>query len=567
MYKKIIENCKYFFSNRIYVFFLLFSMVLGYGYLLTHGTCGIDDISIDLYFEKGMGVAIGRWPYYLVNKIIPIAKYTPFYGDLVTILVLVLSATLWCALLQIIFGDELHILCYCIYSSLFLLYPMNADIFVFYLQNGLGWLHLFSILALISFYYIFKEKLDFIKQLWSRIVIIITLTIAISFYESAANIFLTGGLLIVLLDLYIKKDCSVFRGKNYFKMLFFLARYLVYAMIARRMVRAIIMRLFGITAYTFYRSPMSVTWLLKGGVGQIWTNIKMLLFAIYRDYFAMAVIYWPALLFVLASVIFFLCLLKKSVKVQDIVLFLTGVLVYFSVFAICAIEGTTMKYRACQIFSVFVALIAALFFAEIKKHNRLTQFVGMFVYFIVIIISAVDMTRWFMLDYQKTEYEMHVIDQIGGELFSGKYNVEEKPVIFVGDYQLPQDIYEKYCIDENSFGWSIVKSAVENAGMKVENSYAFAQNNSSIIDWSVRAFAMYSGYNVPIRQLFSYRGYMLKEPEQEMIKEAFSNYYSLDWEYYSYSLEEAYTELYDERDAYPNEGYIIELDEYIVILL
>ena len=61
--KEVKDQVKYFLCSPVYMGMLILAAVLGYGYVLTHGTCGIDDISIDLYFEKGIGVAIGRWPY------------------------------------------------------------------------------------------------------------------------------------------------------------------------------------------------------------------------------------------------------------------------------------------------------------------------------------------------------------------------------------------------------------------------------------------------------------------------------------------------------------------------
>ena len=156
--KEIKTQSMYFLKNSLYMCGLVLSAALGYGYVLTHGTCGIDDISIDLYFENGIGVAIGRWPYYLINKIIPIAEYTPFIGDFITVLLYMISAITACVLLRMLVKEEAPVWAYLIFSVIFLNYSMGAEVFVFYLQNGLGFVWLFSILSLIIFFIFISVK-------------------------------------------------------------------------------------------------------------------------------------------------------------------------------------------------------------------------------------------------------------------------------------------------------------------------------------------------------------------------------------------------------------------------
>lgn len=566
--KELKMQYKYFLTKPVYLWTLVLAAVLGYGYVLTHGTCGIDDISIDLYFENGIGVAIGRWPYYLINKIIPIAEYTPFVGDFVTVLLLMLSAVTCCVLFRMLLKAEVPIWAYVVFSVFFLDYSMNADVFVFYLQNGLGWVWLLSILSLIGFLHLYKKKPAPGAQILIRVSIIFMLTVAISFYESAANIFLTGGLLVIFLELYEEKKNSAFRGIHFVGGLFFMARYLVYAMLARRVIRALIMRIFSIPAYIFYRSATNIEWLTKGGIEGILEAIGTLLAQIYRDYFAMSVVYYPILLFVLCSIVFAGYVFYCTWKNKDGMLLLTGLGVYVSLFVLCVIEGGPMAYRACQAFVLFVAFVFFIVAIVIAKSQKWVQRLGIAVVTLCVLISVVDINKWFILDYDKTEYEMSVIDEIAQELMSGKYAIEEKPIVFVGEFHLPEELYERYSVKEGDFGWTTVKKAVEASKYKIEDDYAYAQNVTSILDWSVHAFAMSCGYNVPIRQLFEYRGYdEFKWADADVVKEVFDTYYPLDWEYYSYTDVEIYTETYSEMEQYPYEGYIEELEDCIVIKL
>ena len=104
-------------------------------------------------------------------------------------------------------------------------------------------------------------------------------------------------------------------------------------------------------------------------------------------------------------------------------------------------------------------------------------------------------------------------------------------------------------------------------GAQVESVIASYANNNSILDWAVHAFAMSCGYNVPMRQLFEYRGYSFNWADAEIVKRVFSEYFPLDWNYYSYTNVENYTEQYDKAEQYPNENYIEELEDCIVIKL
>lgn len=70
-----------------------------------------------------------------------------------------------------------------------------------------------------------------------------------------------------------------------------------------------------------------------------------------------------------------------------------------------------------------------------------------------------------------------------------------------------------------------------------------------------------------IRQLFQYRGYDFSWADEETIERVFALYYPLDWEYYSYTGIELYTENYDGKAQYPDEGYIEETEDCIIIRL
>ena len=53
----------------------------------------------------------------------------------------------------------------------------------------------------------------------------------------------------------------------------------------------------------------------------------------------------------------------------------------------------------------------------------------------------------------------------------------------------------------------------------------------------------------------------------EMVKRVIERYYPLDWDYYSYTYIENYTENYGGKAQYPKEGYIEETEDCIIVRL
>lgn len=539
MIKEIKAQISWFVKNFTYMIALVISAAAGYAYQLTHGTCGIDDISIDLYFEKGLGVAIGRWPYYLVNKVLPVAEYRPFIGDFITLLLLMLSAIVWCGLIRMAVKRDLPIWCYIVFSAMFLNYSMIAEVFVFYLQNGLGFVYLLTGLALFGAYYILTNQVERKENIGIRIGMILCLTIAISFYESAANLYLSGMLLMIYIDMQSRKNTE-FSFKHIMGTMVFTARYLVYAMICRRVIRTVLMKVFGIMPYTFYRSA-SLSWLFKGGIGRLWQNLSTVFEELFENYFTAGLSYFPIALFVGASFLFLLHLIWKDVRKKELLTALVGMGFYMSMFLLSFVQGGAVTYRACQIFSIFIGLVLMAVTEKAFKLNGLKKTAGLAVVMVVIVLSAYDLNKWFELDYRKTEYEMSVLKEIAKDLQDGGYNITEKPLVVVGDFELPDEMVAEY---------------------------GYSQNRNSIIHWSVRAFAMHYGYNVPIRQFYEYLGYSFIWADQELCREVFEKYYPLDK--VSYDIDptlEAYTQEYGTEEEYPNKGYIEETERYIVVKL
>lgn len=104
--KKLWEEFLYFFQQKIYVIILSLTAICGYGFEMTHPSIGIDDTAVSLYLEDGLEVVMGRWFIYLINKIFHLSDFSPFMMELIGVILLCISATLFCVLFRRIFGRK-----------------------------------------------------------------------------------------------------------------------------------------------------------------------------------------------------------------------------------------------------------------------------------------------------------------------------------------------------------------------------------------------------------------------------------------------------------------------------
>ena len=106
---------------------------------------------IGLYFDDGLGVSIGRWSFYVINKLFHVTGFEPFIMEFAAVLILMFAAIVWSAVLRYILGDKLPIACYAVFSAMFLDYSLIAeDLFIICRMEYQLFIHLLEWRFLIS---------------------------------------------------------------------------------------------------------------------------------------------------------------------------------------------------------------------------------------------------------------------------------------------------------------------------------------------------------------------------------------------------------------------------------
>lgn len=541
MIQSIKKQIQYFITNKAYMCSLILAIIAGYGYEITHGTMGIDDACIELYFEEGLGVAIGRWPFYLINKIFRVTDFEPFLLDFVAVIIMMGAALLFSALIRHVVARDIPIFCYIIFSTLFVTYSLIAEIFIFYLQNGVPVVYCLIAISLFIFYYIQTTEQEKGKKIKYVAITSVFMCISIGFYESAANIFLFGVLLLMLIDMVSMERMQLHSVRSCIGTLFLMIRILVYGIVLRSVVTKICMWVFDIKPYEV-RSMGHIMWVVEHP-GRMVTIVKQIV----RDYFIVGLEYYPIMLFVIATILFIIAVLWIALKKKNVRIALIGVATYASLFVLSVFQGEAVPYRANQMIALFVAVVfGALAYVVMHVSNISIKSIAMLLLVAVVYNSIYDLNQWFALDYKKNQIEQEVIHQIGYELESGDYDIENKPVVFVGEYRMDAAILKEYSLQSGTLAYELVKEINESMDEDTSTFYPYTQSLSeSLVNWGINAFYVYEGYNREMIRLFEKEGYTLLYGGNELYQKGVARI--------------------TDQERYPKEGYIKEYHDCIIV--
>lgn len=541
MLQELKKQVSYFINNRLYMASLIFAAVAGYGYEIIHSSMGIDDVCIEIYFDDGLGVAIGRWPFYLINKIFRITDFSPFILELVAVSFMVFAAILWSAVIRYIWRKEIPIICYIVFSAMLIDYSLIAEVFVYYLQNGIGIIYSLTAVALFVFYYIQTRDMKW-KQKVPYIALMSTLTcLTISFYESAAPLFLFGVLAVMLVDAVCGNRMRVNKFVKCFDCMFVTGRVLVYGILGRSIITRACMMIYDIEEYN-YRSVSSALWMLEYP-GRIIYLIRETI----RDYFVIGLEYYPIALFVAATVVWLVAVVVFAIKKKNFYILIMGAGAYISIFFLSIIQGTVLPYRANQILAVFVALVLLLIcYLVTKIPQNVIRVVGLLLVISIVYNSAFDLNHWFAFEYKRNQHEIEEVHHIAYDLRSGGYDIKNKPVVFVGEYILDEAIQMEYSIDAKSPAYSLVEQINSSMYTPTPVIYPYTQVLSySFLNWSITSFSVYEGYNREINRLFEKEGLSLIWGGTEMYEKGIARM--------------------EDINRYPVEGYIKEYEDFILV--
>lgn len=541
-------------SSRLYRGALILTALCSYGFFVTHHTVGIDDTPFALYFEEGLNAIVGRWVLFLLNKIFHVAEFVPFIVDLMGVLILMMAVTIWSALLYSICRDRVPQWGYLFFACIFLSCPLLAEVYPYYLHNGVSVGYLCTGISLCFFRELSKETGGRRKVLAEAAGMVFFLFIALGSYESFMIVWLAGIFLVLLTIEYMSIPCRAFR------LLSIAALSAVAAVVLRSLMIEGVIQLFGLgylREKAVQRSAGAILgWLFESGAAAEFT---MAVKRFYVMYFVFGYAYYPIKIFVIAAVFIGAYGLYSALRRKNAWIFVLTAGCLISCFLLVPVEGKTTLYRAAQFLPLicgYGAFLAAFAVGRpVQMHGR-PDIVGRIMTAVsVFILSAVlwnqcfEMNKWFYVDWLKYESAVNLAEEITMTL-KKDFDVS-KPVVFIGNYTPPEsiigDAYVKYGTETFFKMKRLTDPIDEHLLEKFNREYGVwvAQTPAlSVYEWGVNAF----GTDEELARFFAMHGLEIRaNTSQEYFAEA--------------------SEYFLNMPAFPENGSIEDRGEYIIVRL
>lgn len=513
------QGFKKFLLNPMYIFPVLISTILCYAYYLTHETVTIDSLSSDRYYH-GLLVAQGRLTATIVENYLGFEHLPIAVENIIGLICFILGATVFC----IIFDKakpQSNVLPYTFFTCLYITFPLMNEYFMFkgsVLTTG-------GSILLVSFALYFALK---IKNLIASIFISsIFIFFAYSWYESFILVYIGAVflLLILLADGQKSQKELFFNG-------FWLAPTLFLGFSLEEIISNAIINLCNITQDN------------NNAVGTAWLSSSATLKSFFYDFIYSFVskifCYAPfTILFIFLAIAFGLMILQtKSTKKPILVFFYFGLAL--TVFFLSIYRGAESAYRTEQGIPFYIGAITLLLSSKIINSNgkKALKIIASLSLVIILTAQICSSNYWYHVNVLRDKEEKQVVCNIAKDL--EKYD-KNKPVIFIGYYQLSNNIEDKYAVKKDSVAGRIINYTSK----KAEKSYAYAACQTSIssyISWSIYSF---SSANVELKKFFNACGYDFKLGTNEQFEEATKKYINIP--------------------SYNDSGYILDAGDYIVV--
>lgn len=513
------QGFKKFLLNPLYIFPVLISTILCYAYYLTHETVTIDSLSSDRYYH-GLLVAQGRLTATIIENYLGFEHLPIAVENIIGLICFILGATVFC----IIFDKakpQSNVLPYTFSTCLYITFPLMNEYFMFkgsVLTTG-------GSILLVSFALYFALK---IKNLIASILISsIFIFFAYSWYESFILVYIGAVflLLILLADGQKSQKELFFNG-------FWLAPTLFLGFSLEEIISNAIINLCNITQDN------------NNAVGTAWLSSSATLKSFFYDFIYSFVskifCYAPfTILFIFLAVAFVLMILQtKSAKKPILIFFYFGLAL--TVFFLSIYRGAESAYRTEQGIPFYIGAITLLLSSKIINLNskKALKIIASLSLVIILTVQICSSNYWYHVNVLRDKEEKQVVCNIAKDL--EKYD-KNKPVIFIGYYQLSNNIEDKYTVKKDSVAGRIINYTSKKA--KKSYTYTACQTSiSSYISWSIYSF---SSANVELKKFFNSCGYDFKLGTNEQFKEATKKYINIP--------------------SYNDSGYILDAGDYIVV--
>lgn len=525
--KQLYREIEWFLKQKIFVAATLLTALCCYGFAITHYAIGIDDTMVDLYVKDGFEVIAGRWTNYLLNKVFYYGEFSPFMLEVVGVMLLLLTAVLFCVLLRRIVGEKVGIAAYTLFICSFISYPFISELYIYYYHSGEDIGYCLTALALILFY----DALETDKRSKKGIRLVASMLLlcaAVGCYESFIILYLYGVILILFLRGMFGKEK------------------LLTVCVFRRLVIAAILVLGCIVLRTAVLWFLNQLPSLQGGLEELggtrtvsaglklfekasWlSEIFMLIKRYWLCYFVNGAVYFPVTVHVIAITVLTAVSLALSFKRKNGWYFLLSAGLVALPALLTFVQMQPPLYRTCQYLPLLVGTAVFILYVKIaesrwKKYGSL-----IFVVCSIVLIynQSFEMNKSFYTEYRKYEHQRDLMIGVAQDIIR-QYG-RNTPVIITGDYDIPQEFIKDYYADFSSKEFRRIAMLTDWLDPDLKSKYYSplgyyfgGEAMYSVIEWG---FTAYNQPGTELRKFLEMHGYELQfVTDTETISQVWEN--------------------------------------------
>ncbi len=514
-------------SNLPYMLSLIITALLSYGYFIVKETITIDSLSNDRY-NSGILFAQGRLISPLISKIFMEQTNNYSFTNIFGLLLIMLSVIIICCVFEKIFKPK-TIVPAVAFSCVYVSYPLNFEYYDF---SGSLLLSGFCMCLLsVSLYLILTKKSKF-ERFYLPLIL---LALMESSYETFTFAFVC--LVCICLIPLVTDKCDL---KNKIGYLIHSAIVVVCALVVEYIISTSAISLRGVEQD--YHADKNIFWFEASFLEGIKTLFKSFVLFWNSKVFC----YLPFTILFVAGVIFTAIFIGEITKKSNnkLAVLLSYGAVFASIFAFFVVKGGSCCYRGETTFPVFVGFV--MYLLLLKTENKKSVIKGICIAFVGVLIlsQAMSCDYWNRLQNRAYNAEKQVICTVD-MIVTERYG-KSKPVVFIGAYQLPDDIKEKDQIKDNT-----IAKRIYDFGLKMEGRL-FYNAEYKITDTKMRSYLAWA------EKPFN-------DPNEEIYK--FAEYHGC---YFVHAQKQQYyeaAEKYADLPNWPDKQSVFDAGDYIVVKL
>lgn len=408
--------------------------IVTYGYFLTHSTIGLDDTAIERYFIGGWAPYVGRWTLFLLNKIFDFAHFTPWFMDVIGVILLCVAAYLFCVLFYRISDKKVNTLSLVAFASVFITYPLIGEVYIYYLHNGVSLS--FCLLALSGLaWWEYLSKGDWKQVVW----IVPFLSLAIGCYESFALVYLVMICAIYVIGIAKNAISKRKTGRWFIDIGMAIVPFLL-SVIIRTIMYTLINVSLGLESNARGMSSLEL-WILNDPI----VLLKDLVYQFLIRYILNGQYIFGIKVFVIIMIAMIITLMVVAIVKKKWYILIWGLAMLVSPWVLVIVELTITPYRASQAIMLLIAFSSFFVFEMMlcisgeKGGKCISIILGLFLA-VVVFRQGFELNEYFYQDYIRSEYNENYCREIATEIIQ-EHDIA-KPVIFVGQRTMPEGFRE-----------------------------------------------------------------------------------------------------------------------------